>query len=122
VFSSDEQALQAIQGLLLEPNASINHTILRKSKVFTNASGTSVNHLHIRLASDFDVKERGARERSRYYLLHGEPSKDINSRLGKRKLEKRMKEAEKDDVLSRLGGYKEPGSRRSRRHVRNHRR
>jgi hypothetical protein len=115
VFESDEKALQAIQGLLLEPDNEINHTVLRKSKVYTMESGTTVNNLHIRLASDQDVKEKGARERSRYYLLHGGPSKDINERLGRRREKQHVSNNSSKDVLSRLGGYREPGSR-SRRH------
>ncbi|KAI8578373.1 hypothetical protein K450DRAFT_247576 [Umbelopsis ramanniana AG] len=107
VFDSAEQAKEAIQDLLLEPTSDINHTLLRKAKVYTMESGRTVNNLHLRLASEWDVKERGARERSRYYLLHG-VNKDINSRLGKRRIEKKKP----NDILSRLGGYQEPGRRR----------
>lgn len=114
VFETGEQAKKAIESLLLEP-AEINHTLLRKSQPYTLESGKSINNLHLRLASDWDVKERGARERSRYYLLHGPPAKDINSRLGKRRADQPKRLGGKQDVLSRLGGYREPGERRKRR-------
>lgn len=110
VFETAEQATEAIQDLLIEPTSDINHTLLRKAKVYTMESGRTVNNLHLRLASEWDVKERGARERSRYYLLHG-LNKDINSRLGKRRIEKKKS----NDILSRLGGYQEPGRQRRRR-------
>jgi hypothetical protein len=114
VFETAEQAKKAIESLLLE-RSEINHTLLRKSQPYTLESGNSVNNLHLRLASDWDVKERGARERSRYYLLHGPPAKDINSRLGIRRGDKPKRLGGKQDVLSRLGGYREPGERRKRR-------
>jgi hypothetical protein len=113
VFETAQQAMEAIQHLIIDQTTSVNHTLLRKANAYTMESGRTVNNLHLRLASEWDVKERGARERSRYYLFHG-VNKDINSRLGKRRIEKKKP----IDILSRLGGYQEPGGhqRRRRRH------
>ncbi|KAF7727484.1 hypothetical protein EC973_007462 [Apophysomyces ossiformis] len=69
VFATKEEAVAAATALL-EQEVELTHTLLRKSKVHVREDRTFEN-LHIRVATTTDVKARGARERSRYYLLHG---------------------------------------------------
>ncbi|KAG0172316.1 hypothetical protein DFQ28_003575 [Apophysomyces sp. BC1034] len=107
VFPTEEEA-RAAAGVLLEQEGEISHTILRKTKTHTRDDRVFEN-LHIRIATTADVKERGARERSRYYLLYGTEesvhdrpmSSDdhvpVTSRLGARR------ERDERDVFSRLG-------------------
>ncbi|KAI7850304.1 hypothetical protein BDC45DRAFT_246227 [Circinella umbellata] len=79
IFNNEESAKQAIQNLLASDiNDPVTHHILRKAKAYTQENSNHIfNNLHIRVATTWDIKEPGARDRSRYYLLHG--SDDDNS-------------------------------------------
>lgn len=104
VFDTKEQAEEAIKTLLTDPNAQVNHTTLVASKIFENADGKNIE-LSLRVATDEDVKSKGSRERSRYYLLHGTEDSEVQREERYKDLEERMKRNGGDgrDVFSRLG-------------------
>ncbi|ORY97902.1 hypothetical protein BCR43DRAFT_490532 [Syncephalastrum racemosum] len=112
VYADEDQAKEAAQSLLLEPTE-LTSKILRKAKPISKEGDRVFDNLHIRVATLWDIKERGARERSRYYLLHGEEEsmprrrreRDIEDRLGHRDNGRRGE----GDVFSRLGRRVERG-------------
>lgn len=89
----------------------LTHTILRKSKVYTQEdSNRTFEGLHIRKATTADVKEKGSRDRSRYYLLYGDAREQ--DRTQTRRPQQRSRNGTgsiidrlgpKTDILSRLG-------------------
>jgi hypothetical protein len=113
VFDTKEQAEEAIKTLLADPNAQVDHTTLVASKIFENADGKNIE-LSLRVATDEDVKSKGARERSRYYLLHGTEDSEVQREERYNDLEERMKRNGGDgrDVFSRLGNKVENNERR----------
>ncbi|KAI8144588.1 hypothetical protein BJV82DRAFT_607841 [Fennellomyces sp. T-0311] len=90
VFEDEETANKAISSLLRsDPEDPVTHRVLRKARAYTQeSSGHVFDNLHIRVATTQDIKEPGARDKSRYYLLHGEEQRRNNGsvfdRLGKR--------------------------------------
>ncbi|KAG2198968.1 hypothetical protein INT47_013152 [Mucor saturninus] len=68
-FATREQAQEALQSLLLDPSVEVQHRQLVAAKPYVKEDVT--HELFIRISTDEDVKERGARTRSRYYLIHG---------------------------------------------------
>lgn len=113
-FKTEQDALQVAQTLLSQPVPELDHRTLVAAKPFENHT------LSIRISTDEDVKERGARERSRYYLLHGvedQPLSEVRKEARKAHLERMQKNGgDGRDVFSRLGARKEPtpNERRSR--------
>ncbi|CAO3586768.1 unnamed protein product [Absidia cylindrospora] len=96
VFENDADARLAAQELLQETlDTVLNSSDLRNAKPFerpdvadsnNEMSDTTlppvrpvIDHLQIRLATDSDIKTRGSRHRSRYYLIHGEPPSDSSN-------------------------------------------
>ncbi|CEP13653.1 hypothetical protein [Parasitella parasitica] len=102
-FKTEQDALQVAQTLMSQPAAAeIDHRALVPAKPFENHS-----NLSMRIATDEDVKERGARERSRYYLLHGvddQPLSEDRKEARKAHVERMRKNGgDGRDVFSRLG-------------------
>ncbi|KAI9496972.1 hypothetical protein BDB00DRAFT_785080 [Zychaea mexicana] len=97
VFANKEAVEKAIEELLVSDiEDPVTHRILRKARAYTQeSSGHVFDNLHIRIATDWDVKERGARDRSRYYLLHGGDSGPAAS--------SRLPDLPKGGVFNRLG-------------------
>ncbi|KAI8374916.1 hypothetical protein EDC96DRAFT_423835, partial [Choanephora cucurbitarum] len=105
VFESNAQAVEVAQSLLKEPTDSLDHLTLLPAKPFTKEDRTI--DLFVRIATDEDVKERGSREKSRYYQLHGvenETPREANQRKGRMARAERMTRNGGDgrDVFSRL--------------------
>ncbi|KAI8332008.1 hypothetical protein BD560DRAFT_415479 [Blakeslea trispora] len=107
VFESQDQATEAARLLLKDPsNSSLDHLTLQPAKPFIK-DDRSID-LFIRIATDEDVKERGSREKSRYYQLHGvenETRRQTDRRMGRIARAERMTRNGGDgrDVFSRLG-------------------
>ncbi|OBZ91338.1 hypothetical protein A0J61_00600 [Choanephora cucurbitarum] len=106
VFESNAQAVEVAQSLLKEPTDSLDHLTLLPAKPFAKEDRTI--DLFVRIATDEDVKERGSREKSRYYQLHGvenETPREANQRKGRMARAERMTRNGGDgrDVFSRLG-------------------
>ncbi|KAI8393514.1 uncharacterized protein BYT42DRAFT_9579 [Radiomyces spectabilis] len=124
VFTVESDAKAAAQALLETPlpaDADLSHKELQKAKPFQKDE-RQFNNLQLRVSTDYDLKEKGARERSRYYLLHGtEDSEvgereresssrgDIQSRLGPRRDDRRPRDRYQDrkssGVFRRLGRH-----------------
>lgn len=106
VFANEEAAQQAIQSLLAsDVDDPVTHQVLRKAKAYTQESSDHVfNNLHIRIATTWDIKEPGARDRSRYYLLHGGDNPFDRSELPK------------GGVFDRLGNRRKESTRRRQQH------
>ncbi|KAI9268130.1 hypothetical protein BDA99DRAFT_504925 [Phascolomyces articulosus] len=114
VFADEEGAQQAIDTLLASDiQDPVTHHILRKAKAYTQENSDHVfNNLHIRIATTWDVKEPGARDRSRYYLLHG--GDDAGGRYMTTTKPFDRSELPKGGIFDRLGKRKEsrPNTRR----------
>lgn len=118
VFANEEVAKEAAEALLvndvLDP---LSTTVLRKAKPFTDPKSERTHDLHIRMATKEDVKEKGARDRSRFYLLYGEGTHDFDEFDAYEKAKDRLNNKqhedndEQSDILNRLGGRKEPKMR-----------
>ncbi|GAN05340.1 hypothetical protein MAM1_0088d04810 [Mucor ambiguus] len=110
-FKTEEDASQVAQTLLSQPVSALDHRTLVAAKPF------QTHPLSIRIATDEDVKERGARERSRYYLLHGvedQPLGEERKEARKAHMERMQKNGgDGRDVFSRLGSKAPPVERRS---------
>ncbi|KAL9542637.1 hypothetical protein MBANPS3_008516 [Mucor bainieri] len=110
-FKTAEDALQVAHTLLSQPVPALDHRTLVPAKPFGS------HPLSVRIATDHDVKERGARERSRYYLLHGvedQPLSDDRKEARKAHVERMQKNGgDGRHVLSRLGSRVPPAERRS---------
>ncbi|KAK4518368.1 C2 domain-containing protein [Mucor velutinosus] len=110
-FKTKEDASQVAQTLLSQPVPALDHRTLVAAKPFQN------HPLSIRIATDEDIKERGARERSRYYLLHGvedQPLSEDRREARKAHVERMQKNGgDGRDVFSRLGSKVPPVERRS---------
>ncbi|KAI8891452.1 hypothetical protein K501DRAFT_166325 [Backusella circina FSU 941] len=104
IFDTKEQAEQVTKALVTDPDVEVNHKTLLTAKSFENADGKIIE-LSLRLATDEDVKSKGSRERSRYYLLHGTEDSEVMREGRSNDVEKRMKQNGGDgrDVFSRLG-------------------
>ncbi|KAL0135329.1 hypothetical protein V8B55DRAFT_1555947 [Mucor lusitanicus] len=111
-FKTQEDASQVAQTLLSEPVPALDHRTLVAAKPFEN------HPLSIRIATDEDVKERGARERSRYYLLHGvedQPLSEERREARKAHVDRMQKNGgDGRDVFSRLGSKVPPRNSRDR--------
>ncbi|KAL7329541.1 hypothetical protein PS15p_204619 [Mucor circinelloides] len=112
VFKTEQEASQVAQTLLVQPVPALDHRTLVAAKPFENHT------LSIRIATDEDVKERGARERSRYYLLHGvedQPLSEDRKEARKAHVERMQKNGgDGRDVFSRLGSKVPPSDRHAR--------
>ncbi|ORZ16576.1 hypothetical protein BCR42DRAFT_415367 [Absidia repens] len=131
VFENDSDAKLAAQELLQETHDTVlNSSDLRNAKPFERPDFTESNdamndttlppvrpvidHLQIRLATDSDVKTRGSRHRSRYYLIHGEPPSDPsnNNNSGDSRHSSRSHRTTSDgkplSILDRLGSRVPP--------------
>lgn len=107
-FTTSEQAQEALKALVAGENITVDHRALVPAKPFVNEQDIS-QELFIRVSTDEDVKERGARQRSRYYLIHGvEDDKTISVERQEARKEhrERMTKSGGDgrSVFSRLGG------------------
>ncbi|KAI8075477.1 uncharacterized protein B0P05DRAFT_448789, partial [Gilbertella persicaria] len=104
VFDNEEQAMEVAQTLLHEPTASLDHHTLLPAKPFTHNDRSF--ELFIRVATDEDVKEKGARAKSRYYMIHGtddEPLTSERKEVRKEHVERMSKNGgDGRDVFSRL--------------------
>ncbi|KAI7907207.1 uncharacterized protein BX663DRAFT_495182 [Cokeromyces recurvatus] len=108
VFDNPTDASTVASSLLLKNNVVLDHRTLVPAKPYL-----MINHDHqvidlfIRIATDEDVKERGARSRSRYYQLHGVDGQTLSEERKEARREhiERMKRNGGDgsDVFSRLG-------------------
>lgn len=109
VFKDGQDAAEAALSLLVsDVDEPLTHTILRKAKVYTREdSNRTFEGLHIRQSTTADVKEKGARDRSRYYLLHGDGrgqprrTQRHQSRVATGSIVDRL--GPKPDIMSRLG-------------------
>ena len=118
VFANQEVAKEAAEALLVnDVYDPLSTTILRKAKPFTDAKSEKTHDLHIRMATKEDVKEKGARDRSRFYLLYGEGTHDFDEFDAYEKAKDRANNKQRDedhahsDILNRLGDRKEPRMR-----------
>ncbi|KAI8100147.1 uncharacterized protein BX664DRAFT_34661 [Halteromyces radiatus] len=127
VYEDESNANDAAHKLLAQPplntEGSLSSTDLSKAKPFErpthdNDSNTTADNdavplirppvlpkidtLYIRMATDNDIKTRGSRERSRYYLLHGEPDSKQQRSTSNKPL----------SILDRLGSKVPPLSSR----------
>lgn len=106
-FTTLEQAQEALKALVSDTTVTVDHRTLVPAKPFID--DREIPHeLFIRLSTDEDVKERGARTRSRYYLIHGvEDDKTISVERQEARKEhrERMTKSGGDgrSVFSRLG-------------------
>ncbi|KAI8081056.1 hypothetical protein BDF21DRAFT_462717 [Thamnidium elegans] len=106
-FNTEEQAKEALASLLVDTTVRVDHRTLVPAKPFIDQDEKS-HELFIRISTDEDVKERGARQRSRYYLIHGvEEDKSISIERHEARKEhlERMRKSGGDgrSVFSRLG-------------------
>ncbi|KAI9469851.1 MAG: hypothetical protein EXX96DRAFT_587638 [Benjaminiella poitrasii] len=118
-FSTEEDASTIADTLVLKKGSALDHRTLVPAKPYLITSDDHrVVDLFVRVATDEDVKERGARVRSRYYQLHGIDGQELTEerRLARKEHIERMKRNGGDgsDVFSRLGRKVEPQSRRNR--------
>lgn len=120
-FKTEEEAFHALESLLekKEDAITVDHKQLHPAKPFVDAEGKT-HSLFVRIATDEDVKERGARQRSRYYMIHGtENMKFSEERKTERKKYFERQEKSGGDgrsVFDRLGNrVAEGNNRRSRR-------
>jgi hypothetical protein len=109
VFFSEEEAAGALVGLTdpseFYDSESIAPLQVRRAKTVPDKESIK---LQIRVATEQDKKERGARARSKYYLMHGEPTRQLErsrrkqedelivSHLDKQRVKR---QAETDDLL-----------------------
>jgi hypothetical protein len=113
-----EDALTVAASLLPTPQT-LDHRTLVPAKPFTKPTEEDDQKasipLFLRISTDEDVKERGARERSRYYLLHGSEDRPVTKerREARREHIERMQKNGGDgrDVFSRLGNKVAPSGR-----------
>jgi hypothetical protein len=105
-FTTQEQAQEALKELVVDKDQDVNHLQLTPAKPFVNEDGESFS-LFIRISTDEDIKERGARERSRYYKIHGTENENISKERKESRKEhyERMNKSGGDgrSVFSRLG-------------------
>lgn len=79
IFVSDEGALEALKILSTVPVEEISNSVERPSQPFSDAVKEQIKkdtegvQLYVRQSLNGDKKVKGARNYSRYYLLHGEP-------------------------------------------------
>lgn len=78
VYSSAEIATSAIQALSSHYIESLPPATLRPAKSVTEPK--SIDGIKVRIAAMGDKKERGARDRSRWYLFNPHPSEDYDRR------------------------------------------
>ncbi|KAI8992271.1 hypothetical protein BDB01DRAFT_777803 [Pilobolus umbonatus] len=100
VLGSFEEVKEIAKSMMQDPTNTLDHTHLLPVKPFIR-DGVEQNTLFIRQSTDEDIKVRGARERSRYYALHGVRSSEVSSRTGDE--DNKKKNGERGDVFSRLG-------------------
>ncbi|RUS13847.1 hypothetical protein BC938DRAFT_477642, partial [Jimgerdemannia flammicorona] len=80
-FPTAASAQSALATLLIDPTTAPSHTLLRKAQPYTVPSTQALaQNLHLRVATNWDVKEKGAYHRSRYYLLRGKEPTTSSSR------------------------------------------
>ncbi|CDH55641.1 predicted protein [Lichtheimia corymbifera JMRC:FSU:9682] len=124
VFANAEVAKEAAEALLVnDVNDPLSATVLRKAKPFTDPKSERTHDLHIRMATKEDVKEKGSRDRSRFYLLYGEGTHDFDEFDAYEKARDRANNKQEGheggdgddgsngqqggDILSRLGARRE---------------
>ncbi|KAI9263750.1 hypothetical protein BY458DRAFT_548027 [Sporodiniella umbellata] len=116
VMNSVENA-QALAGeLLLEDTLeSLNHRTLLKAKPLVQDEKT-VDSLFIRIATEDDIKRRGARFRSQYYKVYGHKGHEISQERveARKELKERMSRSGGDgrSVFERLGNRVSRSERR----------
>lgn len=115
--ATPEEAL-AVAATLLPTPQTLDHRTLVPAKPFTKPTEDDQKTtiaLFVRISTDEDVKERGARERSRYYMLHGSIDQPVTKerRESRREHLERMQKNGGDgrDVFSRLGNKVKSRSR-----------
>lgn len=108
-FFSEEEAAEALVGLTdpseFYDSESIAPLQLRRAKSVPERESIK---LQVRVATEQDRKERGARARSRYYLMHGEPTRELTRHRRKQEDEyivyhldrqRAKRQAESEDLL-----------------------
>jgi hypothetical protein len=110
VFKTEEEAHSALGTLLADATVAVDHRTLVTARSFVNTAENDKTHnLFVRISTDEDIKVRGARHQSRYYLIHGKEEGDKHlseERQDARKEHReRMKKSGGDgrSVFSRLG-------------------
>jgi len=91
IYQDDHRAGQALDALTAEYDRTLPRTDLRRA---INHPSRAEAVLEVRLAKVADRKERGAAERSRYYLLH--PEADPGNRLDRRYQKRRYNDRRSD--------------------------
>lgn len=118
VCATPDDALAVASALLPMPQELDHRTLVPVKpfiKTIDNDDQNITNALFVRISTDEDVKERGARERSRYYMLYGSKDQPVTAERAEARREhlQRMQKNGGDgrDVFSRLGNKATPSSR-----------
>lgn len=113
VFATEEEATTALATFLPEGSTTtvdqVTHRELVPAKPYIDATNNKTHHLFVRISTDEDIKVRGARNHSRYYLIHG--VRDGDKHLSEERQEARKAHRERmtksggdgRSVFSRLG-------------------
>lgn len=115
-FNTEEEARVALENILeKKEEVTINHKQLNPAKPFVDSTGKT-HTLFVRIATDEDVKERGARQRSRYYMIHGTEDLKLSEerKVERKKYFERQSQNGGDgrSVFNRLGNRVEGNRRR----------
>ncbi|KAI9354006.1 hypothetical protein BD770DRAFT_445332 [Pilaira anomala] len=121
VFETSEEAQEALLTLMVAEDRGavvVDHRQLVAAKPFLKEEEGVEHKLFIRVATDEDVKERGARQRSRYYLIHGKEEEEENlseeRKVARQEHQARMRKSGGDgrSVFERLGNKRNEEERR----------
>ncbi|KAI5820274.1 hypothetical protein BZA77DRAFT_302010 [Pyronema omphalodes] len=123
VYENPALARAALAALSVEDAANIPQLELREAKPFSQSPDS---HLLVRISKPSDRKERGARERSRYYLFHPEEDRgearerrDRNRRRPRRSVSRDnrdVRDGGDGDYSRRYYDSREDGARRRQDH------
>ncbi|KAG1162313.1 hypothetical protein G6F37_002260 [Rhizopus arrhizus] len=99
VMTTASEAKELAESLLVDKDEinQLNHKTLLKTKPFRDEHDEVLDTLSLRIATDEDVKRRGASERSRYYRIYGTD----RTKLRKETIQSRK---EMIDRMSKNGG------------------
>lgn len=105
VFETSEEAQAALLTLVADDTVVVDHRTLVAAKPFLKEE--EEHKLLIRVSTDEDVKERGARHKSRYYLIHGKEEEEVSEerKVARKEHQARMRKRGGDgrSVFERLG-------------------
>jgi Nuclear cap-binding protein subunit 3 len=99
VYESSDIAISALQALSSDHIEELSPTTLRPAKPLTEEK--PIEGLKLRIAFMGDKKEKGARDRSRWYLFNPHPSEEYDRRYSicdLTKIDGTLDVAEKDDM------------------------